>query len=349
MVKVSVIVAVYNKGEYLEVFFNSILRQTIDNIEIIVVNNASTDNSKNIIEKYSKLDKRIKVITLDKNIGPSGAFLVGQEHVSGEYFTICDSDDFVEDDYLEVLYNLAIDTKADITMCRNDIINKDKITIKKYIGESKLIIEKEDMNNLIAQLLNEKESYGKEYNIPELGAVWIKLYNTKFMKENNLYYEKEYWHYTDFVFNIKVLMNAKKFAYIDQIKYHFVQSENSVTRTNSFNPNKKKQILDVMSRIDSLLNKEYDKDILDAKLYFYYRALSILFNEYRKINNLFKLKKELKILNYELINNNQIKQLLKSYNKMNLNWKDKLYLKLLKYKLFFLIAYKNINYTKKRR
>lgn len=340
MVKVSVIVAVYNKDKYLDRFFNSILSQTIDDIEIIVINNASTDKSEKIIKKYSNLDNRIKVITLDNNIGPSGAFLVGQENINGEYFTICDSDDFVEDDYLEVLYNLAIANKADIAMCRNDIVYEEKIVKKPYIGKKELILKKEDMNNLIAQLLNENESYGKEYNIPELGAAWIKLYKTKFIKENNLYYEKEYWHYTDFIFNMKVLMSAKKLAYTDQIKYHFVQSENSVTRTKLFNPNKKKQILKAMSRIDILCSKENDKDILDAKLYFYYRALSILFNEYRKISDVSKLRKELKILNYELINNSQFKQLLKSYNKMNLGKKDKIYLNLLKYKLLFLIAYK---------
>lgn len=106
MVKVSVLVAVYNAEKYLEKCLNSLLNQSLTNIEIICVNDGSTDSSLKILERYTKLDKRIIIIN-QENAGASSARNNGLNYANGEYVCLVDSDDFISEDCLEKSYNYA--------------------------------------------------------------------------------------------------------------------------------------------------------------------------------------------------------------------------------------------------
>lgn len=120
MVQISIIVPVYNTESYLEECILSLTRQTLTDIEIFLINDASTDNSLAIMKKYALLDSRIKVISLEKNSGVGLTRNLGLYQAKGEYIAFVDSDDFVKTDMFEKLYQQAISEKAEIVLCDTD-------------------------------------------------------------------------------------------------------------------------------------------------------------------------------------------------------------------------------------
>ena len=115
--KVSVIIPVYNVEKYLKECIQSVLRQTYKNLEIILVDDGSKDNSGNICDEYAKRDERIKVIH-KKNGGLSDARNAGIDICTGEYIAFLDSDDFIEEDMYEFLVKNLEKAKADISICQ---------------------------------------------------------------------------------------------------------------------------------------------------------------------------------------------------------------------------------------
>lgn len=130
MVKISVIVPVYNSGKYLDMCIDSLVNQTIKSYEIIIINDGSTDNSLDIINKYKKNNSMIKVIST-KNNGIGTARNIGLNNSSGKYVAFVDSDDYVACDFLEKVYKKAISSKADVVVCNMyRVINKEVIKSK---------------------------------------------------------------------------------------------------------------------------------------------------------------------------------------------------------------------------
>ena len=115
-VKVSIIVPVYNVEKYLRQCVDSIVNQSLKEIEIICINDGSTDNSLQILEGYAQRDKRIKIIN-KRNEGLSTARNTGMEYATGEYIGFVDSDDFINEKMYENLYKNAKSNKSDIVMC----------------------------------------------------------------------------------------------------------------------------------------------------------------------------------------------------------------------------------------
>lgn len=122
--KVSIIVPIYNTEDYLEKCIESILEQTYDNLEIILVNDGSSDSSLNICKKYESLDSRIVIID-KKNGGLSSARNAGLDACIGEYITFVDSDDFIEKETIEHLVNTAYKYKADIVSMKYQVVDAD--------------------------------------------------------------------------------------------------------------------------------------------------------------------------------------------------------------------------------
>ena len=131
MPKVSVILPIYNVEKYLRKCLDSVINQTLKDIEIICINDCSADNCENIILEYAKKDGRIKIINNEKNYGIGFSRNIGINESSGEYISFIDADDYIEKDYIEILYNTAIKNKADIVFTNNINIVRDKI-IKPY-------------------------------------------------------------------------------------------------------------------------------------------------------------------------------------------------------------------------
>lgn len=235
MKKVTIAVTVYNKAPYLDRTFNTLINQTYKNIEILVIDNASTDDSPAIIKKYAEQDNRIRVIRIDKNIGPSNGFAAGYRNATGYYVGSIDADDIIELNYVEALYHAIDDEQADMAMCINDNVwDNGKSNHKPWPHENKNVVQGDSVKYLPLQLLDELNTKYYGFNFPELGVEWGKLYRTELLREHNLEYDKDIWIWCDHVFNLQVLKHVKKVVFIKDTIYHFYQDNESVTRLKGY-------------------------------------------------------------------------------------------------------------------
>ena len=210
MTKVSVIIPVYNSKNYLKECLNSILNQTLDDIEVICVNDCSKDNSLSILQKYASKDKRIKIIDLPQNKGAGSARNIGIDNARGEYIGFVDSDDLIDSHFYEKLYKKATETDADVA----------KGNIYNYYGEinqSKLT-DFYDMNDKIRE-----NKFCFYYGFTS--AIYKKSFIDKFyirFPEGLNYFEDPY-------FSIKACINYEKLAFDDSAKYFYRKHEQSLS------------------------------------------------------------------------------------------------------------------------
>lgn len=234
--KVSIIVPVYGVEKYISKCLDSLVNQTLNDIEIIVVNDGTKDNSQKIIDKYvKKYPKKIKSF-IKENGGQGSARNYGLQKATGEYIGYVDSDDFVELDMYEKLYNKAKEDNLDICICGNYNVSED-------YKNRKIDLEfvKYDNNKLNALL-------GKK-------AVWNKIYKKNIVE--NLVFRSKAW-YEDFDFSIKAVCNTKKIGYINEPLYNYLLREGSTM--NNSNIERNLEILDAFDEIvkDKKYKKYYD-------------------------------------------------------------------------------------------
>lgn len=172
---ISIIVPVYNVEEYLDCCIKSIVKQTYKELEIILIDDGSTDSSGNICDKYSENDNRIVVIHKE-NGGLSSSRNAGLDNATGEYLAFVDADDYVEEQYIEKLYNACIKHSADISICdyynfdENKVYNsKDNKVYEKIIDKDNLLIfdSKSNINGVAAWNKLYKASLFKGLRFPE--------------------------------------------------------------------------------------------------------------------------------------------------------------------------------------
>jgi len=160
---ISIIVTVYNIEKYIERCLNSLVSQTYDRIEIIIINDGSTDSSLKVCEKFEQSDKRIILITT-KNRGVSKARNHAINICKGEYITIVDGDDYISNDYIEMLFKDLVNNKADIAACswQNILENKSHIT---YSPKKECIIlsKEEALRTILYQELIDFSPWGLLY------------------------------------------------------------------------------------------------------------------------------------------------------------------------------------------
>lgn len=207
MPKVSVIMPVYNVENYIEKSLESVMNQTLKDIELIIVNDGSTDNSKSIIEKYLKKYKSI--IYLEKeNGGLSSARNYGMNYATGEYVAFLDSDDYVELQMYEEMYNIAKKENADMVEC--DFIweypNKTRNDIGKLYFSKKEAIEKARV------------------------VAWNKIIRREIIEKTNVEFPLGL-RYEDVEFFYKILPYLNNICFIKKCFVHYVQRQNSIANT----------------------------------------------------------------------------------------------------------------------
>lgn len=216
-IKISVIVPVYNVEKYLNKCINSLLNQTLKNIEFIFVNDASTDNSLQILEKYAKKDNRIKIVNQEHS-KPGTARNNGLKIAQGEFIGFVDSDDYVDCDFYEKLYTAAISNNADISTAS---ILKHKPKYDKYLIENKKIRLANSITDKI-KLCSDKTN--------RFFQCWNKIYKNTLIKEHNIKFTESKLH-EDVEFAIKAIFYANKIVSVPKIKYHYVQNSNSICKS----------------------------------------------------------------------------------------------------------------------
>ena len=220
--KITVIVPVYNVENYLRKCLDSIIAQTYKNIEIIVVNDGSTDASGQICQEYTQIDNRIVYIEKE-NGGLSEARNVGLDKMTGSYVTFIDSDDWIEQDYIETLYKKIVEYQADIAVGNYYSYNEDEETYYFHIyGDS--YYEKVYDNISIFENLYESQ----EMKSFALISAWGKLYKAKLF--DYLRFDKGKLG-EDGYFNQKMYLSVNKVVYLNKGLYAYRQRSGSITKT----------------------------------------------------------------------------------------------------------------------
>ena len=213
MAKVSVIVPVYNVEKYLKRCLDSLINQTLSDIDIICINDGSKDSSLQILEQYAQKDSRI-VIYNQENSGLSVARNTGLEHASGEYIGFVDSDDWVDLDFYEKLYNSAKNNNADIAVADFIREHTNKKPKRLKLKEEKIYTTPED-KFMICKVHRE-------------GCVWNKIYRTEFIHSINLKFVPK-MYYEDRDFTIRSLYFSKKLVTTPNTYYRYFVNPKSIS------------------------------------------------------------------------------------------------------------------------
>ena len=228
---VSVIIPVYNVEQYIEKCIYSVINQSYKNLEIILINDGSTDRSGIICDKYEKIDKRIKVVH-KKNGGLSSARNVGLNLATGEYIMFIDSDDFVENTIVEDLYLSCYKNDVEISICNYRYANEKDI---------------KDSEENVEYVYDEIEKFDKMFFEEKFfWMAWGKLYKSTLF--NNFRF-KENQIYEDFYLIPRVMLNTSKIVYITKSLYNYTVRKESIMGNWTFKINK-----DLISIIDENIN-----------------------------------------------------------------------------------------------
>ena len=205
MPKVSVIVPIYNVEKYLEKCINSLLSQTLEDIQIILVNDGSKDNSGNIAKECEKNNKNRIIYVEKENGGLSDARNYGLKYATGDFIAFLDSDDYIEKNAYEEMYNKAIEENADYVECDFIWEFPNKIRVDKQYPYK----NKKEMLSFVRVV------------------AWNKLIKRQLITDNNLEFPKGL-RYEDVEFTYKLIPFINKFAYVDKPFIHYVQREGSI-------------------------------------------------------------------------------------------------------------------------
>ena len=240
MPKISVIIPVYNKKKYLSKCLDSLTAQTLSDIEIICINDCSSDGSEQVLQEYAKRDSRIKEIDLAKNSGAAVARNRGLEEAQGEYLSFVDADDWVDANFYEKLYQVA--NGADIS--KGLIVVDDRGDVFEPEWQMKAV----DFINNPAKFV-----YG----------FTSAIYRTDLIKQNKVRFPEEVKNLEDPYFLVWAVALAHTFAADDSVKYHYWRHEGSASANNSVD-----DFLFGAEKIFNLLNslnikKEHYLDVVD--------------------------------------------------------------------------------------
>ena len=213
--KISVIIPCYNVEQYIDKCLESVLLQTFGDIEVIIVNDGSTDGNADIIKRYIA-DKRVKYIE-QKNAGVSAARNAGIAAATAELLTFVDSDDYLEPDMYEKLYAALVDADADVAVCNYNLVYDDR-TVRQYSRMYKQVVNvQDDVYGYFAKFC----ACPKPNNY-----IWTRLYRADIIKNSGVRFE----HFKlgdDTLFNFKLLPHINTVAFIPDGLYNYFQRENS--------------------------------------------------------------------------------------------------------------------------
>lgn len=214
MCEISIIVPVYNTEKYLSRCIESILHQTFNNLELILIDDGSTDKSGEICNHYKTIDNRVKVIH-KKNEGVSRARNSGLKCASGQYTTFCDSDDYYSYNWIETLLNAVAEYQAD---CVSAMLGQEAT---ECIIEIK---QDSDLTDYVARRLLQTDGW----------AVWNRLYKTNIIKEHNVQFCVDCEDFgEDLSFNLSYCLYCKKIVVLNSEGYHHTIRDGSIMEINT--------------------------------------------------------------------------------------------------------------------
>lgn len=254
MAKISVIIPVFNCGDNIEFCVNSIINQTFSNIEIIIINDGSTDATHKKCLNLSLKDSRIRYFS-QENQGLAQTRNFGLSVANSDYICFIDSDDYIETNALDFMYKNAVNTDCDILVCGYFL--QKKLSIKK-INCDDILIDNQNINKHLPMLKN----------LHLIDPVWNKMYKKSFLENSGVLMPKGEI-FEDTFFNLTLLKFSPKIAVFNNCFYHYLTNIGSITRR--YNPEKldtlksRATLLKSISiGIDSYCDYYYVKSIFSA-------------------------------------------------------------------------------------
>lgn len=277
MPKVSIVIPIYNVEKYLKRCVDSVLHQTLQNIEIILVDDGSPDKCPSICDQYKEKDSRIKVIH-KKNGGLASARNAGLRIATGEYILFLDSDDWIEPETAEELVSIAEQYQVDFVRFRPMYAgwpNHKDGSLCDFGTESGMkegVYLKDDII---------REIYPRLFATPQLTlgvivAAWRSLYRREFLKNNNLLFDEEIRYSEDTIFSAKVVSVTNSFYYLDGPRYyHYFYNGNSITKSykKDYWENNKKLISCFEEIFATYKQYDFSKQLWLQKIYCVVQAL----------------------------------------------------------------------------
>ena len=308
---VSVIVPVYNVEKYLNQCVISLQQQTLKNIEIILVDDGSTDSSGNLCNQFRNLDKRVKVIH-KKNEGLGMARNSGLDIATGKYIGFVDSDDFVSDEMFEVLYNNAEKYMADASYCEkirfhdDNTISYDAISYNKFVE----VYDRYQMANYILNRIGMPPESKKDTLYQT--AVWLGIYRRTCLDENNIRFVSERKLISeDIIYNVDFFFFCKRVVHCHQSLYYYRENSSSLTKTYKSDRFQKNVLM--YNELCRKLKREFPQmncvNTVDRYLLTYSRVACIQEVDFIHSNGVIKAKNNIKAI----CNNQELRIVLNEY------------------------------------
>lgn len=298
MCKVSIIIPAYNIENYIERCLESCINQSFENIEIIVVDDGSKDNTKQIIRNYELKDLRIKVITTS-NKGVNNARKEGLNNSIGDYILFLDGDDYLSKDAIEKCYNIAKDNDYDIIQFN--------YILKYSNGQQQLPWDNNFYNENAGQVFDDYKYLDLLFNTKCNFSIWSKFIRKEFMVKNNIELLSNSSYGEDLAFVYDLAMNKPKVYILNENLYYYYQREGSLS--NKFS----EKSLDINKSIDHIRCQ-----LINNNLFFKYREE---FN-YLAYKHIYYIRKD-----YIYSGNVLSKQMFNNWKKLNIkiNYKNNKY------------------------
>ena len=321
---ISVIIPVYNIEKYLNRCIESIVAQTYTNIEIIIVDDGSTDDCPNICDYLKKKDSRIKVIH-KINGGLSSARNAGMDIAKGKYIIFIDGDDTIDTEMFYEMINMSINNNVDVVMCDYIRVNSEGILEKHTEDISSGLYLKEDIEKNIFDKLIMREciDYGP------LLSVWICMYKLDFLKKYNIMFDSEIKWSEDNMFSAIVGYNLSSFYYMKgKYFYNYFRNDNSITTSYKKDSWKVYELMNKKIKNSFDTNKDYDFS-RQIQLHMIYYALNCIGNINKFEPNFEEKYKRVKAI----IDSEHLREIIKGFKINQENYKLRIIIFLIKYRM----------------
>lgn len=336
--EVSIIVPLYKTENYMKKCVDSILRQSLQNIEVILVNDGSPDKCGEIADEYAKIDNRVKVIH-SENMGPSHARNLGIKQASGVFIGFVDSDDWIEEDMYKNLYTAANNNNCDAVICSitiDDSRSYESTVINNPLSEG--IHNRDNITQyIILPMIGPKEQ--RIFSTPThmLGSACRNIFSRKLIVENNILFPEDISYAEDLLFCFNCYMKCSSLYVLNQPYYHYLYDNSASSLTRGYRENLFDTLLSVHDSLDyqiklNKLLKTYqsrlDARILDS-------AQKAIANIFKRDNKDLFYKKMSDI--YSIITNKKVRTAFKRLEIKQLRLKDRMVFSFIRYKLTILL------------
>lgn len=324
MHKITIVIPVYNVEAYLRECVESVINQTYNNLEIILIDDGSKDNSGKICDDLKKMDSRIKVIHKE-NEGLGLTRNVGIEHATGDYIMFLDSDDYISADMIEILLEKVKINNLDVCKSGFNRIDDQKksYAIRKYT--SKIYDKKLIHDELIPSILGSSPEKSDSIEMCATGG----LYNMKIIKNNNIRFVSERVYLSeDIFFNIDFMNNANKAMISDYVGYYYRYNPSSLSRR--YRPDRFKAAKFLFEELEKkVLNLGYsENEILRISRCFFINLKVSISQERRSVSGFNN--KTIKYNIKKMCEDEKVQEIINNYPINKLGVKQRIFLKLVK-------------------